>query len=73
MATWAEFEAGAPSMAARGLEQLRTIPVGYLATVRKDGAPRLHPVCPHIAEGGLYVIVTDQSPEASSTSWSMAM
>lgn len=63
MATWVEFGAGAPSMAARGLEQLRTIPVGYLATVRKDGAPRLHPVCPHIAEGRLYVIVTDQSPK----------
>ena len=36
MATWADFEAGAPSMAARGLEQLRTIPVGYLATVRNE-------------------------------------
>ena len=63
MATWADFEAGAPSMAARGLQQLQTIPIGYLATVRKDGAPRLHPVCPHLAGGRLYVIVTDQSPK----------
>jgi len=63
MATWAEFEAGAPRMAARGLEQLRTIPVGYLATVRRDGSPRLHPVCPHLALGRLFVVVTDQSPK----------
>ncbi len=63
MANWADFEAGAPTMAARGLEQLRTIPGGYLATVRRDGGPRLHPVCPHIAEGRLFVIVTDRSPK----------
>ena len=36
MATWGDFEAGAPSMAARGLQQLHTIPVGYLAAVRKE-------------------------------------
>ena len=63
MATWADFEAGAPTMSTRGLAQLKSIPVASLATVRKNGAPRLHPVCPHIAEGRLYVIVTDQSPK----------
>jgi hypothetical protein len=29
--------------------------LGYLATVRKDGGPRVHPVCPVIARDGLSV------------------
>jgi hypothetical protein len=37
--------------------------LGYLATVRKDGGPRLHPVCPVIANGGLYVFVGNRSPK----------
>jgi Pyridoxamine 5'-phosphate oxidase len=37
--------------------------LGFLATVRKDGAPRLHPVCPVVAFGGLYVFVGNHSPK----------
>jgi hypothetical protein len=31
--------------------------LGFLATLRKDGSPRLHPVCPNITDDGLYVFV----------------
>ena len=29
--------------------------LGFLATVRPDGGPRLHPVCPIVGNGGLYL------------------
>lgn len=35
--------------------------VAYLATVRKDGGPRVHPVMPVLAGGRLYVFVVRMS------------
>ena len=48
MATWMEFENDAPDIAAAGRQMLYQFGVGLalLATLRKDGAPRLHPICP---------------------------
>ncbi len=63
MATWAEFAEAAPEMAALGLKQLEKFNIAYLATVRKDGAPRLHPVCPIIAQGRLFVATAPDSPK----------
>lgn len=59
MATWAEFEAAMPEMAEAGRALLVQHGPGlaYLATVRKDGGPRIHPICPVIADGGLYVFI----------------
>ena len=59
MATWAQFEAAAPEMAAAGRALLYQFGTGlaYLATLRKDGAPRIHPICPAIAEGGLFGLI----------------
>jgi hypothetical protein len=59
MATWAEFEAEAPQMAAEGRRLFYQfgIGLGFLATVRPDGGPRLHPICPIVAEGGLYAFI----------------
>ncbi|MGH2632293.1 MAG: hypothetical protein ACRDG3_02680 [Tepidiformaceae bacterium] len=56
MARWDEFERLAPEIAAGGRKLIyqHGIGLGYLATVRKDGGPRLHPFCPIIAAGGLY-------------------
>src|SRR5690349_15360869 len=50
MATWNEFETDAPDIAAAGKQLLYQFGVGlaFLATLRKDGAPRLHPVCPTV-------------------------
>ena len=66
MATWATFEASAPDMAAEGRRLLYQfgLGLGFLATVRKDGGPRLHPICPIVAEGGLYAFIIP-SPKAN--------
>jgi hypothetical protein len=47
--------------AGRALIYQFRIGLGYLATVRKDGGPRVHPVCPVIANGGLYLFIGNQS------------
>ncbi len=63
MASWREFAAARPDMAGLLQESLDWIPITYLATVRRDGAPRVHPVCPIIAEGRLFVAVPAWSPK----------
>jgi len=37
--------------------------VAYLATVREDGAPRVHPVTPHVYDGRLFVRMYPTSPK----------
>ncbi|MGH9287236.1 MAG: hypothetical protein ACRD0V_02875 [Acidimicrobiales bacterium] len=79
MSTWARFEAEAPELAAfasrlwpgavaldRGEPLLDGAPwfaIAYLATVRRDGAPRLHPFCPIIAGGRLFAAIPRSSPK----------
>jgi len=54
--TWALFTGAAPALS----EQVRALfeqygqAFGYLATVRPDGGPRVHPISPVITEGGLF-------------------
>jgi hypothetical protein len=65
MKRWSEFAAENPAMAEAGralLYQFR-VGLGYLATVRMDGGPRVHPVCPVIANDGLYVFIGNHSPK----------
>ncbi len=59
MAGWKKFEEGAPQIAAAGKKMLYQFGVGlaFLATVRKDGAPRLHPICPTVFDGALYALI----------------
>jgi hypothetical protein len=40
-------------------------PIAYLATVRRDGAPRLHPFCPILAGGRLFAAIPRSSPKGS--------
>ena len=56
MHRWSELEASAPDLAAAGRKLLYQfgLGLGFLATVRADGAPRLHPFCPIVAIGGLW-------------------
>lgn len=56
MASWSEFAAAAPHLAAevRALFEQYGQGLGYLATVRPDGGPRVHPVAPVITEEGLF-------------------
>jgi hypothetical protein len=62
MSTWGEFRAGHPSLAAFGAERLGHAPA-YLATVRADGAPRVHPVTPVIGDDHLFVFMEPTSPK----------
>lgn len=73
MATWAEFAAAEPDFATFGRDLLRaaTPPdlhhdagfTGYafIATVRPDGGPRLHALCPIMAAGRLYIAVAPET------------
>jgi hypothetical protein len=63
MATWQEFAAATPDLAAFGAQRLMGR-VAYLATIRADGAPRVHPVTPHLARGLLFVYMEPTSPKA---------
>ena len=59
MASWSEFTTAEPALAAgiRMLLQQYGPGMGYLATVRPDGGPRLHPVSPVITDEGLHCFV----------------
>lgn len=62
-ASWGEFEASAAELVAAGRELLEPSGdgVALLATVRRDGGPRVHPVMPVATEAGLYVFVVNLS------------
>jgi hypothetical protein len=59
MVNWSDFENDAPDLAEAGKKLLyqRGVGLGFLATLRKDGAPRLHPVCPTVVDGHLYALI----------------
>ncbi|WP_018254864.1 pyridoxamine 5'-phosphate oxidase family protein [Salinispora mooreana] len=61
MASWSEFAADVPRLAdgVRRLLQQYGPGLGYLATVRADGGPRVHPVSPVLTEEGLFCFVID--------------
>jgi len=66
--TWAAFAQQEPELAAIGHRLLYpfgpdAVALGFLATTRADGGPRVHPVCPALLGGGLYVFVIDASPK----------
>jgi hypothetical protein len=59
MTRWAELERDAPEIAQSGKDLIYQFGpgLGFLATVRKDGGPRVHPICPIITSGGLYAFI----------------
>jgi len=73
MATWRTFTTEAPAMAdiaARlwpGITELERghvssqgqpcFAISYLASIRRNGGPRLHPFCPILANGSLYAVI----------------
>ncbi len=59
---WALFAAEAPDLAAFGAERFNG-GVAYLATIRRDGAPRVHPVTPIIGAGRLFIFMEPTSPK----------
>src|SRR4051794_18978865 len=59
MLTWTEFAKEQPTLAEAGRRQIYQWDIGlaFLATVRPDGGPRVHPVCPVINDDGIHVLV----------------
>jgi hypothetical protein len=76
MITWQEFAQADPNLALIG-ERLLLLKdyhdrdgtqqgkagLGYLATVRKDGGPRVHLVSPVLDDGHLYAFILENSPK----------
>ena len=66
MLTWQQFSVVRPDLARVGAEFLyghaSRIGLGFLATTRVDGGPRVHPICPFLSEQGLYAFVV-QGPK----------
>jgi hypothetical protein len=60
--SWKTLEEKDPDLAAYGAERLNN-QVAYLATVRKDGSPRVHPMTPIIGQGHLFVFMEPTSPK----------
>lgn len=60
--SWKILEAQHPELGAFGAERLNG-KVAYLATLRKDGAPRVHPITPIIGHGHLFVFMEPTSPK----------
>jgi hypothetical protein len=56
---WRDFSLRQPELARSGADLLYHFGVGlaFLATVRADGGPRLHPMCPLLTDSGLYAFI----------------
>lgn len=63
MASWGDFEAQAPALAGFGVERLSAA-AAYLATLRRNRTPRVHPVSPIVGGGRLFVFMEPTSPKA---------
>ncbi len=60
--TWQTFSSQSPDLAEFASTRLHN-KVAYLATIRKDGSPRVHPFTPIIGEGHFFVFMEPTSPK----------
>lgn len=60
--SWGELAEREPELARFGAERLTSAPA-YLATVRRSGSPRVHPVTPILHGDGLFVFMEPTSPK----------
>lgn len=70
MASWKDFKDAEPQMAEFAHPLLfKPGPEGaglaYLATVRPDGGPRVHPLCIYPVRDAIYVCIERESPKAA--------
>jgi hypothetical protein len=63
VAGWNSFEQEAPELATVARDLWERYGLMYLATVRADGSPRVHPVVPLLAGGRIFVAIAQQSPK----------
>jgi hypothetical protein len=64
MLSWADFAAEVPHLEAFGRRRLERR-IAYLATIRADGSPRVHPVSPCIGVGCLAIYMEPTSPKVA--------
>jgi hypothetical protein len=64
MLSWADFAAEVPNLEAFGRRRLERR-IAYLATIRADGSPRVHPVSPFIGMGCLAIYMEPTSPKVA--------
>ena len=62
MITWGEFATREPELASFGAQRFSAAPA-YLATTRRSGAPRVHPVTPIVTGDGLFLFMDPTSPK----------
>jgi hypothetical protein len=60
--SWSEFLKREPELAQFGADRLTALPA-YLATVRRSGQPRVHPVTPIFARDELFLFMEPTSPK----------
>lgn len=67
MVSWDTFATEDPELAKFGKDLLFQARIGhaFLATLRKDGSPRLHPISLIISDGHLYVLIPRRSPKCA--------
>lgn len=61
--TWQDFLLARPAMAEFGQARI-SLGVMYLATLRADGSPRIHPITPFVSGGRLFAFMEPTSPKA---------
>jgi hypothetical protein len=59
MVTWAELAAARPDLAEPGARLLyqHGVGLGFLATTRADGRPRVHPMCPILTSESVFAFI----------------
>ncbi len=69
MKSWREFSLEEPELARLGkgmlLQARAHVGLAFLATIRMDGAPRLHPVSLVFSHDSLYVFIPSRSPKCA--------
>lgn len=60
--SWKIFAGNSPELASFCLARLNR-KIAYLATLKPDGSPRLHPVTPFIGNGMLFIFTEPSSPK----------
>jgi Pyridoxamine 5'-phosphate oxidase len=66
--TWHALEVEAPEIARLGRDRLERAGIALLATLRKDGSPRINPVEPHIVDGQLVFAAMPRTTKARDLS-----
>jgi hypothetical protein len=70
MASWSDLEKDARDLAAVGrrLFKADSVAIGFLATIARNGSPRISPVCPIFAGDHVYVSVGAHTPKKEDLS-----